>query len=82
MKKNVLVMTKFININGDNEADIQTFLGAGTYLYSSEKNMYIATNEVEYDENYKVINTKTKLMKFELNNGKIIYKLKVRLKEA
>ena len=45
-----------ININGDNEADIQTFLGAGTYLYSSEKNMYIATNEVEYDENYKVIN--------------------------
>lgn len=26
-----------ININGDNEADIQTFLGAGTYLYSSEK---------------------------------------------
>ena len=58
-----------ININGDNEADIQTFLGAGTYLYSSEKNMYIATNEVEYDENYKVINTKTKLMKFELNNG-------------
>ena len=23
-----------ININGDNEADIQTFLGAGTYLYS------------------------------------------------
>lgn len=65
-----------ININGDNEADIQTFLGAGTYLYSSEKNMYIATNEVEYDENYKVINTKTKLMKFELNNGKIIYKAK------
>ena len=43
-------------------------------LYSSEKNMYIATNEVEYDENYKVINTKTKLMKFELNNGKIIVK--------
>ena len=38
--------------------------------------MYIATNEVEYDENYKVINTKTKLMKFELNNGKIIYKAK------
>ena len=33
-------------------------------------------NEVEYDENYKVINTKTKLMKFELNNGKIIYKAK------
>ena len=65
-----------ININGNNEADIQTFLGAGTYLYSSERNMYIATNEAEYDENYKVINTKTKLMKFELNNGKIIYKAK------
>lgn len=65
-----------ININEDNEADIQTFLGAGTYLYSSEKNMYIATNEVEYDENYNIISTKTKLMKFELNNGKIIYKAK------
>lgn len=65
-----------ININRDKEADIQTFLGAGTYLYSSEKNMYIATNEVEYDENYKIIATKTKIMKFELNDGKIIYKAK------
>ena len=33
-----------ININGDNEADIQTFLGAGTYLYSSEKK-YVYCNK-------------------------------------
>ena len=38
--------------------------------------MYIATNGVEYDENYKIIATKTKIMKFELNDGKIIYKAK------
>lgn len=65
-----------INIDENKEADIQTFLGAGTYLYSSEKNMYIATNETEYDENYQIKNSKTKLIKFELNNGKFAYKAK------
>lgn len=65
-----------INIDENKEADIQTFLGAGTYLYSSEKNMYIATNKTEYDENYQIRSSKTKLIKFELNNGKFDYKAK------
>ena len=65
-----------INIDENKEADIQTFLGAGTYLYSSGKNMYIATNETEYDENYQIKNSKTKLIKFELKNGKFAYKAK------
>ena len=65
-----------INIDENKEAENQTYLGAGTYLYSSEKNMYIATNKTEYDENYQIRSSKTKLIKFELNNGKFDYKAK------
>lgn len=63
-----------VNIDNSEEADIQTFLGAGTMLYSSEKNMYIATNKTEYDEYYKIIGSKVNLIKFELKDGKIMFK--------
>ena len=60
-----------LNIESDEKADIQTFLGAGQKIYCSEKNMYIATTNTKYDENYKVLESNTHLLKFSLNNGKI-----------
>ena len=59
-----------VNLETDEEADIQTFLGAGEYTYSSDKNMYIATSNFEYDEQYKLKNSTTHILKFALNEGK------------
>lgn len=59
-----------VNLGTDEEADIQTFLGAGEYTYSSDKNMYIATSKFEYDEQYKLKNSTTHILKFALNEGK------------
>ena len=63
-----------IDLNSDKEADIQTFLGTGGTIYSSEKNMYITTNEYEYDEDYNETDRKVKILKFELKDGKFVYK--------
>lgn len=63
-----------IDLNSDQDADIQTFLGTGGIIYSSEKNMYIATNEYEYDENYNETDRKVNILKFELKDGKFVYK--------
>lgn len=63
-----------IDLNSDQDADIQTFLGTGGIIYSSEKNMYIATNEYEYDEDYNETDRKVKILKFELKDGKFVYK--------
>ena len=63
-----------IDLNSDKEADIQTFLGIGGTIYASEKNMYIATNEYEYDEDYNETDRKVKILKFELKDGKFVYK--------
>ena len=59
-----------VNLETNGEADIQTFLGAGEYTYSSDKNMYIATSNFEYDEQYKLKNSTTHILKFALNDGK------------
>ena len=63
-----------IDLNSDKEADIQTFLGTGGTIYASEKNMYIATNEYEYDEDYNETDRKVNILKFELKDGKFVYK--------
>lgn len=63
-----------IDLNSDQDADIQTFLSTGGIIYSSEKNMYIATNEYEYDEDYNETDRKVKILKFELKDGKFVYK--------
>lgn len=75
---NYLIMVG-INIKSEEEADIQTFLGGGNYIYSSENNMYLATPNVEYDENYKVKSSKTNILKFKLNNGKIQFRTKAEI---
>lgn len=63
-----------IDLNSDKDADIQTFLGTGGTIYSSEKNMYIATNAYEYDEDYNETDRKVNILKFELKDGKFVYK--------
>lgn len=65
------LMLAGINIESDEDAEIKTFLGAGQMVYSSEKNMYIATNKVEYGEGYEVIGSTTHILKFAIDNGKI-----------
>lgn len=68
------LMLAGLNINNNEEADIRTFLGAGQYIYSSEKNMYIATNKTTYGKGYEVLGGTTHLLKIELNNGKFNFK--------
>ena len=68
------LMLAGLNINNNDEADILTFLGAGQYVYASEKNMYIATNQMTYGEGYEVLGGTTHLLKIGLNNGKFSFK--------
>ena len=63
-----------LNIDNEEEAEIQTFLGAGQYVYSSEKNMYIATNKITYGDDYEILSENTHILKVALNNGKFIFK--------
>lgn len=63
-----------LNIESNVEADIKTFLGAGQYVFASDKNMYIATNKQEYGAGYELLGGKTHILKFGLENGKIIFK--------
>lgn len=66
------LMVAGLNIEENKEVEIQTFLGAGQYIYSSEKNMYIAKTNVEYEKGmFKSANTH--ILKFALNNGNIIF---------
>lgn len=64
------LMLAGLNIDNSEEIDIQTFLGAGQHIYSSEKNMYIAKTNIEYAEG-KFKSGNTHILKFALDNGKI-----------
>ncbi|MCI8700546.1 MAG: hypothetical protein HFJ47_04320 [Clostridia bacterium] len=65
-----------LNIEENKEVEIQTFLGAGEYIYSSEKNMYIAKTNVVYEKGiFKSANTH--ILKFALSNGSIIFQTEV-----
>ena len=64
-----------INLNDVKEADIKTFLGAGDNVYCSDKNMYIVkTGETINPETKEVGDSYTKILKFNLKNGKINFK--------
>lgn len=65
-----------LNLENNEEADIKTFLGAGQYVYASEKNMYIATNKQNYGEGDELLGGTTHILKFSLENGKFIFKAK------
>ena len=68
------LMLAGLNIENDEEADIKTFLGAGQYVYASEKNMYIAINKQKYGKGYELLGGTTHILKFELEDGKFTFK--------
>ncbi|MBQ3414993.1 MAG: beta-propeller domain-containing protein [Clostridia bacterium] len=68
------------NINSKEEVDVKTFLGAGEDIYSSSQNMYIAKSKAIYDVDYrKYLGDETKILKFNLDNGKINFKAEVNI---
>ena len=63
------------SLNNSQEADIKTFLGAGEDIYCSEQNMYIAKAKKVYDaDTHMSYGEDTKILKFNLDNGKINFK--------
>ena len=68
------------NIDSNNEVDIETFLGEGEDMYSSTKNMYITKTKTVYDaDSRKYLGEDTKILKFNLDNGKITFKAEVNI---
>ena len=74
---NYLTIVGF-SLDNDEQADIQTFLGAGNEIYCSLENMYIQKSKYTYqlDQNQRITNSSTskKIFKFNLNDGKIRFK--------
>ena len=68
------LMLAGLNIDNNEEADIKTFLGAGQYVYASEKNMYIAINKQKYGEGYELLGGTTHILKFGLEDGRFSFK--------
>ena len=70
---NYLIVAGF-DISKKEAADVETFLGAGDTIYSSNKNMYITKIITTYDINtYTLLGYNTKIIKFKLDNGNITY---------
>lgn len=68
------------NIDSNDEVDIETFLGAGEDIYSSTKNMYITKTKTVYDiDSRKYLGDDTKILKFNLDDGKIKFKAEVNI---
>lgn len=71
---NYLMISGF-NIENKEEVDIKTFLGAGNNIYCSNENMYVAKTRNIYDiSNYENLGANTKIIKFNLKNGKVNFK--------
>jgi len=67
------------NINNSEPANIDSYLGAGTEIYASENNLYVTMLKYEYKDTksygfYNNVDINTYIYKFELSDGKIIYK--------
>lgn len=64
------------NVNNNEQANIETYLGAGNEIYSSENNLYITREKYDYkdDKTYNNYDLNTQIYKFELKNSKVIYK--------
>lgn len=66
------------NINNNEEANVQTYLGAGTDIYASEDNLYITRVKYEYKDSklygyYNNHDVNTYIYKFKLENSKPTY---------
>lgn len=65
------------NINNNEEASIESFFGANDNIYASERNLYIAQTDYNY-ENYEHSNTT--IYKFNLNDSQIKLQTKGEIK--
>lgn len=66
------------NVNNNEEANIQTYLGAGTDIYASEDNLYITRVKYEHKDSklygyYNNYDVNTYIYKFKLENSKPTY---------
>jgi len=73
------------NINNNNEANIDSYLGAGNQVYVSEKSIYVTNTKYEYEEIKEQNSTReimvvdsshtitTKIYKFSLDNANVNY---------
>ena len=68
-----------INLEKEEEVELQTFLGAGNYIYASEKNMYVAKNNIEYNQDFEFTSSNTQILRFALNNGKIEFQAETKI---
>ena len=69
-----------VNIESDNEACIETFLGASSEIYSSEDYLYLTKENYNYYYRIGIEETTTEIYKFELGNGKVVYTAKGEVK--
>lgn len=66
------------NINNNEEANIETYLGAGSDIYSSQNNLYITRVKYEYKDSkiygfYNNYDVNTYIYKFKLEDSKATY---------
>lgn len=66
------------NINNNEPANIETYLGAGTKIYASQNNLYVAKIKYEYKDEklygyYDNYDVNTYIYKFKLKNSKVEY---------
>ncbi len=66
------------NVNNNEKANIDTYLGAGSDIYSSQNNLYITRVKYEYEDErvygyYNNYDVNTYIYKFKLENSKAIY---------
>lgn len=66
------------NINNNEPANIETYLGAGTKVYASQNNLYVAKIKYEYKDEklygyYDNYNINTYIYKFKLEDSKVQY---------
>lgn len=66
------------NVNNNQEANIDTYLGAGTDIYSSQNNLYITRVKYEYKDTkvhgyYNNYDVNTYIYKFKLEDSKATY---------
>jgi uncharacterized secreted protein with C-terminal beta-propeller domain len=58
------------NVNENKEANIDSYLGAGEKIYSSEKNLYVTKSKFNYEDKTDTSKRATEIYKFNLIDGK------------
>lgn len=58
------------NVINDEEANIDSYIGAGEEIYSSEKNLYVTKSKFNYEDKTDTSERTTEIYKFNLIDGK------------